>query len=220
MSDDDEYRAGIKELLGVLAYSEVSAAQRLAQDATMAPTLRQRVELGRMAVAEFRHLEQLVAHLESLGEDPFALMDDFSETLEKFHERTRPNDWLEGLVKAYVGDGLAQDFYREIANFLDPDTRVLIQEVCGSTGHSEFVIDEVRKAMEADPKIGGRLALWGRRLMGEALSQAQQVVADRDALTAIVIGGDGGIDLAEVGRLFARITDAHSERMARLGLDA
>ena len=42
-----------------------------------------------------------------------------------FHARTAPADWLEGLVKAYVGDGLAADFYREIAAFLDADTRTI-----------------------------------------------------------------------------------------------
>ena len=29
------------------------------------------------------------------------------------------DDWLEGLVKAYVGDGIAPDFYREIATYVD-----------------------------------------------------------------------------------------------------
>jgi hypothetical protein len=32
--------------------------------------------------------------------------------------------------------------------------------------------------------------------------------------------GEHGLDLAEVGRMFARITDAHSKRMAALGLAA
>ena len=35
----------------------------------------------------------------------------------------------------------------------------------------------------------GRLALWGRRLVGEALSQAQRVAAERDALAALLVGG-------------------------------
>ena len=42
----------------------------------------------------------------------------FVPALDAFHEGTRPSTWLEGLVKAYVGDGLASDFYREIAGFL------------------------------------------------------------------------------------------------------
>lgn len=221
MTDDEMYRQGIVELLGVLAYGELSASQRLAEDAAMAPTLASRVELGRMARAEFAHLEALIAHLEGLGEDAYAVMEMFAPMVEKFQNRTRPRDWLEGLVKAYVGDGLAADFYREISAFLDEKTGALIQEVCAGTGHSDFVIEEVRRAVQADPRVAGRLALWGRRLMGEALSQAQRVVAERDALTGVLMGGgESSIDLAEVGRLFTRITEAHSGRMAALGLDA
>ena len=43
-----------------------------------------------------------------------------------FHAATAPSDWLEGLIKAYVGDGLAADFYVEIASYLDGGTRQLI----------------------------------------------------------------------------------------------
>ena len=46
--------------------------------------------------------------------------------IDQFHAHTAPADWLEGLIKAYVGDGLANDFYREIAAYLDPDTRDLV----------------------------------------------------------------------------------------------
>ena len=70
--------------------------------------------------------------------------------------------------------------------------------------------------------MAGRLALWGRRLVGEALSQAQRVAAERDALAALIIGGVDrpGADLAEIGRMLARLTDNHSRRMADLGLAA
>ena len=37
----------------------------------------------------------------------------------------------------------------------------------------------LKAAIEADPRVAGRLALWGRRLMGEALSQAQRVAAEK-----------------------------------------
>ena len=35
---------------------------------------------------------------------------------------------------------------------------------------ADFIVDRVRRAIEEDHRVGGRLALWGRRLMGEALS--------------------------------------------------
>ena len=80
----------------------------------------------------------------------------------------------------------------------------------------------MRRAIADDPRVGGRLALWGRRLMGEALTQAQRVAAERDALTALLAGGVDrpGMDLAAIGRMFTRLTERHAERMAELGLSA
>ena len=46
-----------------------------------------------------------------------------SVPFDAFHERTKPKGWLEGLVKAYVGDGIAKDFYREMSVYVDDDTR-------------------------------------------------------------------------------------------------
>jgi rubrerythrin len=220
--DDPVYRTGVLELLGLLAYGEISACERLAEDAKMAPDLKTKVEIAAMATAEFHHFEKLRDRLVEMGEDPFEAMQAFAMTFERFHRQTKPSDWLEGLVKAYVGDGLATDFYREIAAYLDADTRALVLETLSGTGHSEFVVDAVRGAIEQDHRLGGRLALWGRRLMGEALSQAQMVVAERDALSAVLVGGvdHPGMDLAAIGRMFTRLTEAHAARMERLGLAA
>lgn len=220
--DDVEYRTGVVELLGVLAFGEISACERLVADAQMAPDLRSKVEVATMAAAEFSHFEVLRDRLVAMGEDPFSAMEPFESIFVDFHVKTRPADFLEGLVKAYVGDGLAADFYREIATYLDPQTREIVVETLSGTGHSEFVVDQVRSAIEADPRVGGRLALWGRRLMGEALRQAQTIVAERDALTGVLTGGidSPGLDLTAIARMFTRITEAHTERMERLGLAA
>jgi len=217
--DDPEYRNGIVELLGLLSSGEIIACERLAEDAKMAPDLRTKVEIAQMATSEFGHFVQLRDRLVELGEDPYERMAPFAATFEAFHRKTKPSDWLEGLVKAFVFDGLAADFYREIAAFLDAETRQLVLDTMSGTGSSEFVIDAVRGAIEVDPKVGGRLALWGRRLMGEALSQAQMVVAERDELSALRVGGvdSPGMDLAAIGRMFTRLTEAHAARMDRLG---
>jgi len=141
---------------------------------------------------------------------------------DEFHERTRPADWLESLVKAYVGDGIANDFYREVSQFVGGPTQELVIEVLGGTDAAEFAVREVRGAIEGDPRVSGRLALWGRRLVGEALSQAQRVAAERDGLTALLIGAPGrpGASLTELIKMFARLTEEHQRRMARLGLSA
>ena len=219
---DPGYRAAVVDRLGAVAYGELSAFERLAEDARMAPALVDKVALGKMASVQFGHVEPLLDRIEALGVNPVAAMDPFRKPFDAFHAKTAPSDWLEGLVKAYVGDGLAADFYREIAAFLDAGTRQLIIDSLADAGHADFVVDRVGRAIRADPRVGGRLALWGRRLMGEALTQAQRVAAERDSLAALLAGGVDrpGMDLAALGRMFSRITENHARRMADLGLAA
>jgi hypothetical protein len=220
--EDAHYRAAVVDLLGVLAYSELSAFERLAEDARMAATLQDKAALAAMASAEFGHFARLRDRLEQLGADAGEAMGPFVAPVDAFHAHTAPSDWLESLIKAYVGDGLAADFYREVAAFLDSDTRALVLDTLADTGHSSFAVERVRRAIEEQPRVAGRLALWARRLMGEALSQAQRIAADRDALSALLAGGVDrpGMDLAEIGRMFTRLTDNHAQRMAAMGLQA
>jgi len=219
---DPAYRAAVVDLLGVLAYGELTAFQRLADDAKLAPTIADKASLAAMAVAEFGHFVRLRDHLGGLGADLEQAMAPYTAALDGFHEHTKPADWYEGLVKAYIGDGIGSDFYREMSAFLDQRTRSLVLEVLADTGHADFAVDRVRAATALDRALAGRLALWGRRLLGEALAQAQRVAAERDTLLPLFEGGAGrpGADLAELTRIFARLTDAHTRRMATLGLAA
>ena len=217
---DPGYRAAVVDLLGAIAYGEISAFDRLAEDARLAPTLADKLALGKMATVQFDHVEPLIARIAALGAEPMDAMGPFVKPFDVFHAKTAPSNWLEGLIKAYVGDGLAADFYREVAAFLDADTRDLIIASLVDAGHADFVVERVREEIERDPRIGGRLALWGRRLMGEALSQAQRVAAERDSLASLLAGGVDrpGLDLAALGRMFTRLTENHAQRMAELGL--
>jgi hypothetical protein len=208
---------GVIDLLGLLAYASLVAFFRLSDDAALASSLSDKADLAGMAVAQFGHFDQLRQRLAELGADPQRAMLPFVEPVDAFHARTAPADWLEGLVKAYVGDGIAADFYRLIAELLDPPNRSLVLEVLAVSGHAQFAITRVREAIEADPTVAGRLALWSRRLLGEALSQAQRVAAEREPLARLVAGGSTS-QLGDIGRMFANLTDAHANRMAALGL--
>ena len=87
---------------------------------------------------------------------------------------------------------------------------------------STVLLDLARRGMAADAHVSGRLALWGRRLHGEAITQAQVVAAQRESLAALLTDqfGGPGLDLARLGELFARLADRHTDRMALLGLTA
>lgn len=205
------------DLLGVLAYGELQAFQRLSQDALLSPDLAGREAVTEMAVGEYGHYKILVEGLRARGADPMSAMRPFVVAIDNFHQSTAPADYPEALVKIYVGDGIAADFYREVGQFLDEDSRILVDEVCADLGHSQFVVPTVRAMIAADKRLASRLSLWGRRLVGEALSQSQRVAAEREAMGELLVGST---DLAELGRMFARLTDAHAARMRQLGLNA
>ncbi|NNH69654.1 hydroxylase [Nocardia uniformis] len=207
---------GVVDLFAVLAYGEISAFYRLAEEAKLSPTLRGKVAVAKMAAAEMGHFKTLEGALADRGVDVFDAMAPFVRALDAYHASTDPSTWLESMVKFYVGDGIAADFYTEIAGALTPEIAEIVRDVLEETSHSEFVVEEVRNAVAQNRADRDRLTLWGRRLLGEAITQAQYVMAQRDELTDLVLTATG--DLNGIAMLFERMQNSHAERMAVLGL--
>ncbi len=207
---------GINELFSLLAYGEVAAFYRLTDEARMAPNLSGRINMARMAASEMRHYELLHTTLQARGVDVLAAITGYAPALENYHRLTMPSTWLEALVKTYVGDAMAADLYLAIANSLPDDVADVVREVLGETVHSQFVVAEVRAAVSASGRQRSRLALWSRRLLGEAITQAQYVMADHDELVDLVVAGSGG--LGQLTDFFEAMQHTHNDRMRQLGL--
>jgi hypothetical protein len=220
------------DLLGLLAYAELLAFDRMASDAKLAPDLNRRALLSEMAGSEIASYRRLASRLTELGVDPAVAMAPFQVALDDYHDQTEPKDWLEALTKAYVGDSVADDFVREVAQLLGPPDRQFVLDVLHDSRYAEFAAGEIRTALDADPSVANRLSMWARRLVGEAIRQAQRVTAERQAFVEIMLrtgegagaggdgaGGDGQADLAGVAAMLKRLTTAHTDRMSAVGLN-
>lgn len=207
---------GVTELFALLAYGEVAAFYRLTEEARMAPNLAGRINMASMAAAEMRHYEVLNEALARRGVDTVPAMTRYAPALENYHRLTTPSTWLEALVKTYIGDALAADFYHQIADALPVEAADVVRSVLAETGHSQFVVAEVRAAVTGSDRQKHRLALWSRRLLGEAITQAQFVLADHDELVDLVISSSDG--LAQLSEFFDRLQRTHASRMQELGL--
>jgi len=207
---------GVNELFALLAYGEVAAFYRLTDEARMAPDLRGRISMASMAAAEMKHYELLHHALESRGVEVVSAMSKYVSALENYHRLTMPSTWLEALVKTYVGDALAADLYLEIADGLPDEVADVVRAALAETEHSQFVVAEVRAAVTTSGKQRSRLALWSRRLFGEAITLAQYVLAELDELVDLVVSGTGG--LGQLSAFFERLQRTHDRRMRELGL--
>ena len=207
----------VVDLLGLVAYGELLAFDRMAADARLAPDLRRRAILSEMAAVEIVNYRRLADRLVTLGVDPEDAMGPYVAALHDYHDSTEPKDWFEALTKAYVGDALADDFFREVATFLAEPDRRLVLDVLHDSQYSDFAAAEIRAAIAADPKVANRLSMWARRLVGEGLAQAGRVAGERTALSSLISENFG--DGVGVPTLLKRLTSAHTDRMVAVGLN-
>jgi hypothetical protein len=208
--------AGVAALFAVLAYGELAAFERLAKESEMAPDLRGRIAIASMASAQMQGFEKLAAQLEQRGIDVVEATAPYVPVISRYHSRTTPRNWNEALIKAYIGDGLAADFYSEIARVLPSEPSRVVSEVLSDTRESDFAIERIRAAVKANPALRSPLTLWGRRLLSDAITQAQEVLATRDELAALLFEHTG--DLPGIAQFFESLQTRHAERMATFGL--
>src|SRR5206468_12301537 len=76
--------------------------------------------------------------------DVVPAMTRYASALENYHRLTTPSTWLEALVKTYVGDALAADFYLEIADSLPDEVADVVRAVLAETGRSEEHTSELQ----------------------------------------------------------------------------
>ncbi|MBD5786915.1 hypothetical protein IF650_12075 [Cellulosimicrobium terreum] len=218
--------SGVVELLGLVAYTELAGFGRLAGDAAHAPTLGQRQTLSRMAAAMLSRQETVLVRAAELGGDPETCMVAYEGMFDDFDGRTRPSTWWEGILKGYVGQGVADDFCLLAAQGLDERSRSVVVDALTVDKAADRTAPVIAEAARGDSVLASRLALWGRRVVGEALGVVGTVLTEHEALARLVTDGvraaegvrdDGATTQAWV---FARLTAEHARRMDRLGLAA
>lgn len=218
---DPSDTANALAVLGMLGSLQLSGFSRLAADATAAPDVDRRLELVRLAGRTLERLERVSARTTELGADLRRTMEPYAGMLTDFDARTAPSTWSERLLKSYVGYEVADDFCRVVGGSLSEPTRSLVRDALSDDAQATLVIDALGEACAVDPTLSARLALWGRRLVGEALTVVQRVLTDRPELRDLVVQAEGDAPAGEAQtRLFGHLTAEHTRRMERIGLTA
>ena len=225
-------RADELTLLGLVGQLELIAFTRLAEDSALAPTFDQTLRLARFSAGAVGRLERIFARISELGGSPQEEVLRFAHVMDDFDARTPSSTWAERLLKAYVGYGVADDFCKMASAGLDDETCALVNEVLDGASHADLVVAELGAASADDEVLASRLALWGRRMVGEALGVVQSLMQTQPGLARLVAGGAPPHDEQRTGthltghaagfgaNLFNRLTAEHTHRMGRLSLSS
>ncbi|MET0590479.1 MAG: ferritin-like fold-containing protein [Naasia sp.] len=197
-------------LLGRAAYVQLAQFTALSRAAAEATSVQAK---GSLADAAGRLLEShraLVAALEARGVVASEAMHPFVAPTDRFFQAVSGANWHEALTSCYLVDGLLDDFYSRLLAGLEPDGRDLAAHLTGPRTSGE-IVGVLSAAIAADARLGSRLAVWGRRLVGDTLLCARAALPE----TVRTEAGE-----ARIEPVLTELMAEHTRRMDRLGLTA
>lgn len=206
-----ELTPDLPRYLGQAAYLQLSNFENLTGAISTSPTTRDKVALTRVARASLTKLEGLLEEIERGGDQPYELMEYFAAPIDAFRASTRGGDWYETVITSYVTASMLTDFFVSLADGLPTAPRERIQALLTENDPSHIIVEQLRSAIDAEPQLASRLALWGRRLVGDTLLIAR---------SSLSVPGRTAPDEARLEPIFTELIAAHTRRMDVLGLTA
>lgn len=209
--DLSDMTPAVVPFLGQVAYFELAVFESLTRAVTDAPDLASKEGLSAAAGEVLAKHHGLVAELRKKKVDPAEAMAPFAPAIDRFEQLTIGRDWYETLLGVYLTSGFLDDFFVRLVKGLPKTLAPRIKELLVTDRSAEVIVGILKQAMQEDPTLSSRLALWGRRLVGDT-----QLVA-RSALHG---SGNREDDELKIEPVFTDLIAAHSRRMDGLGLTA
>lgn len=203
-------------LLGRVAYLKLALFESASAVAGRATDLGDRESITRVAAAVLEQHTELSAMIEARGIASAVAMHPFTADIDRYRRRLSESGWHESVLTLHLSAGLLDDFFAGLAAGLpDPDGRRIAEILERDIGHDSLVA-VLQEGLAADKRLGSRLALWGRRLVGDTLLVARGALADvRDAA-----GQPASTEERRIEPVMNDLIAAHTRRMDRLGLTA
>jgi hypothetical protein len=197
--------------LGKSAYLQLAVFENLSRVVRSAPSTEAKSALSQVAGLALAKHQGLVAEIERHGADAADTMQPFVAEIDKFQRVTQGNDWFESVTSCYLTAGFLDDFLVRLSSGLPGAAGARIVAILDADSGESVIITELLTAIEANPRLGARLAMWGRRLVGDTMLLARWTLRPSD---------NHDSDEARIEPVFTELIAAHTRRMDALGLTA
>lgn len=198
--------------LGLTAYLQLALFESLGRASSIAPSTRTKALTGLVATSTLERHKALLAEIGRAGGDAAEVMQPHADVIDDFQRRTGGGDWHEAMLSTFVAAGLLNDIFARLAAGLPADyrDRVVVALETNAASDEAGIVSELSLAIGADPRLASRLALWGRRLVGDTLLVARAAIA----------ASHESADDERLEPVFTELIAAHTRRMDALGLTA
>ncbi|MCU1437089.1 MAG: hypothetical protein JWP66_176 [Naasia sp.] len=195
-------------VLGQAAYLQLGWFEALSRAASAAPDLAAKESLSAAAGRVLAKHTALTEELARRSLDATAAMSPYREQVDRFLEEAEGADWYEALCSIYLTSGLLDDFFARLAAGVR-DGGCAISEIIARPDGTDGIVELLTEGMSRNPLLSSRLAVWGRRLVGDTLLVA------RSALPTHEENAERRIE-----PVLTELMAEHTRRMDRLGLTA
>jgi tRNA-(MS[2]IO[6]A)-hydroxylase (MiaE)-like len=206
-----EFTPDLIEFLGRSAYVQLMLFENLSRAISTAPSTAAKTAMGRAAELSMAKHRRLVDEIVRAGKDPSTVMQPFTRIVDDFERDTRGGDWFETIVTCYLTAGFLDDFFARLARGLRDETGKRVAAIFTSESGEALLAELLTTAIEENPRLSARLAMWGRRLVGDTMLVAR---------SALRYSEDHISDEARIEPVFTELIAAHTRRMDALGLMA
>lgn len=197
-------------VIALTAYLELKTFTALSQAVEHAADLVNAEAVSLAAAQSLNRHHDLTSELIRRGADPIQGMEDHRAAVDEFFRRVANDSWPEMLLTTHVGTGLIFDFATALIEDADISSEMM-NNLLDHRQESAVLVEVLNGLLEMQPNMSDRLALWGRRLVGDAILVCYRSVE----LDGVSKRADTRISSVLTG-----VIAAHSRRMDALGLTA
>ena len=202
---------------------QLTIAYLMQDDSLNAPTPEIRERQIEIAKKYKERTEDIEAMILKGGASEMDLQAEIRDRLDLLIQRTEGLGWHEDLMRVYIVFGILEDSLQQVSKGLSPARRIKIETLMLDNSLQNFCQDELEKAIAENPEITGRLAMFGRMVVADALLEVRDSVNLDEVLPDSLPA-----DLTELAReqfkalepFTSDLISEHTLRMDRLGLTA
>lgn len=206
-----EFAPSMNDFLGLVAYLKLELYTQGTRAVVGAPSLEAKTVLAEVASQALSKQQSFAQELRKRGVDPYKAMEPFTPLIDRYLERISAEDWHQHVLSVYLVSGLFDGFFASIAEGISDGFTKTAIEILKDNSAREHLRQLLAAEIQRNEGLSDRLAMWGRRLVGDTLLVARGVLLLSEHRTYVA---------TEVEPVFTGLIGDHIRRMDGLGLTA